>query len=126
MSPATSGILRSQFDLLLLTKYRILINECQGEKSTEVLCRQGVRVLHNGLALFSHMFVKKGDFIPAAGSRTSQQKSHSCSDVPGSGSSWVVVRLQNHDAFSHQRLCHKMFPKQTECFKPICVLKGCH
>lgn len=58
-----------------------------------------MRVLHHGLGRFSDMFVKKGDFIPDAGSRTSQQKTHSWSDVPGSGSSWVVVRLQNHDAF---------------------------
>lgn len=118
---------RSQSDLLYLTKHRIFINERQQEKSTEVFCRQSVRVLHNGLDWFSSVFVQKGDYFPAAGSQTSQQKSHSCSDVPGSGSSWVVVRLQNHDAFIHQHFCHKiLWNKWNFSSLSLRILKGRH
>lgn len=55
--------------------------------SKEVICRQCVCALHNGLCLFSCMFVKKGEFIPAAGSRTTQQKSNLYLDTRRSDSS---------------------------------------
>lgn len=74
-----------------------------------------VHALHNGLCLFSCMFVKKGKFVPAAGSRTSQQKSHLYLDARRSGSSCCEA-TKSWFFFFLQMLRSRDVPKRTECF----------